>query len=117
MRHIVGAEVYILLVSCLYFRPNYFTVCGQLRLGVSYETFFSSRKYTTACSSTSVIPMDCIARGENFAGFNCILIWVFSRFDSSEPGFCSAYEIRLYILSRCIEFSSVGADTTAVHRK
>ena len=117
MRHVLGAEVYILLVSCLHVSPNYFTVCGQLRLGVSYEAFFNGREYTTICSSASVVPMVCIARGKNFAGFNCILIWVFTRFDSSEPRFCSAYEIMLHILSCCVEFSSVGADNTAVHRK
>ena len=30
MRHIVGAEVYILLVYCLRLSPNYFTLGGQL---------------------------------------------------------------------------------------
>ena len=66
MRHVVGAEDNILLVSCLHFSPNYFTVCGQLRLGVSYEAFLSGREYTTTFSSTSVVPMDCLARETNF---------------------------------------------------
>ena len=46
MGHIVGAEIYIFLVPCLHFSPDDFSVSGQLRLGISYKTFFDSCKYT-----------------------------------------------------------------------
>ena len=83
MGHIVKTEVYIFLIPCFHFGPDNFVVSGQLRLSISYETFFNSHKDTTTWFSISVIPMRCKAMRKYFARFYCVLLWVSARFDSS----------------------------------
>ena len=71
--HIEQAEVNVLFVPRLKFRPYYFTICGQMWLCISAKAILGRSKYASTLSNRSVIPMNCVLKREEFAGFKAFL--------------------------------------------